>query len=199
MTLHSYFFVSCIKLWNWATDTCTKTKHRVSDAYSHMSHYLQHRYDTWVFLNDHSLPLPISHVSNHAPAKWTYFSHELQRIGMENPLESYKLSWLSARISITDGESTEEFDFDSFMSQFRVKTIPTVVPTLTLILLAWCAETKQWFSANSKVHFHIIDDEGVESTLSLFADNNRLTIRDGKMYIRDYIISPHDPFTFYHA
>jgi hypothetical protein len=153
----------------------------------------------WIFPNDHTLPLPISHVSNHVPAKWTYSSHELQYVGMENPVDSYKLSWLSAKISITDGELEQEFDFDSFMSKFRVKTIPTVVPTLSMLLLTWCAETKQWFSANSKVHFHIIDDEGVESTLSLFADNNRLTIRNGKIYIRDYIVPPHDPFTFYHA
>jgi hypothetical protein len=153
----------------------------------------------WIFPNDHTLPLPASHISNHVPSKWTYTSHELQRVGMENPLESYKFSWLSAKISITDGESEKEFDFDSFMSQFRLKTIPTVVPTLTMIFLTWCAETKQWFSANSKIHFYIIDDEGVESTLSLFADNNRLTIRNGKIYIREYIVPPHDPFTFYHA
>jgi hypothetical protein len=199
MTLRSYIFVSCIKLWNWATDKCIQTKHLVADAYLHASHYLQYRYDTWIFPNDHTLPLPISHVSNHVPFKWMYSSHELQRIGIENPLDYYKLSWLSAKISIADGELEQEFDFDSFMNQFRVKTIPTIVPTLTMIFLTWCAETKQWFSANSKVHFHIIDDEGVESTLSLFADNNRLTIRNGKIYIRDYIVPPHDPFTFYHA
>jgi len=186
-------------LWNWATDKCNQTKHRLVDAYSHLSHYIQYRYDTWVFLNDHTLPLPISHVSNQAPAKWIYSSHELQYIGVETPIQSYKLSWLSATISVVDGEYEQEFEFDSFMAKFRVKTIPTIVPKLTMILLAWCAETKQWFSANSKIHFHIIDDEGNEQTLSLFADNNCLAIRNGKLSIREYVVPPHDPFTFYHA
>ena len=198
MTLRSYIFVSCIKLWNWTTDKYIQTKHRISDMYHDISYYLQHK-NMWIFPNDHTLPLPASHITNHVPSKWAYTSHELQYVGMENPIESYKFSWLSAKISITDGEFEKEFDIDPFMNQFRVKTIPTVVPTLTMIFLTWCAETKQWFSANSKVHFHIIDDEGVESTLSLFVDNNRLTIRDGKIYVRDYIVSPHDPFTCYHA
>lgn len=198
MTLRSYIFVSCVKLWNWAADKYIQTRHRISDVYHDVSYYLQHK-NMWIFPNDHTLPLPVSHITNHVPSKWTYTSHELQRIGMETPLESYKFSWLSAKISITDGELEKEFDLDPFISQFQLKTIPTAVPTLTMIFLTWCAETKQWFSANSKIHFHIIDDEGMESTLSLFVDNNRLTVRNGKIYIRDYIVSPHDPFTFYHA
>lgn len=199
MTLRSYIFVSCIKLWNWATDKCIQTKHRISDVYHNVSYYIQNKHNTWIFPNDHTLPLPASHISNHVPSKWTYTSHELQRVGVETPLESYKFSWLSAKISIADGESEKEFDVDPFMSQILVKTIPTVVPTLTMIFLTWCAETRQWFSANSKIHFHIIDDEGVESTLSLYVDNNRLTVRNGKIYIREYNVPPHDPFTFYHA
>lgn len=199
MTLRSYIFVSCIKLWNWATDKCIQTKHRISDVYHDVSYYIQNKHHTWIFPNDHTLPLPASHISNHVPAKWTYSSHELNYIGMETPIQSYKLSWLSAKISITDEESEKEFDFDSFMAKFRVNTTPTIVPKLTMILLAWCAETKQWFSANSKIHFHIIDDEGNEQTLSLFADNNCLAIRNGKISIREYVVPPHDPFTFYHA
>jgi hypothetical protein len=199
MALRSYIFVSCVKLWNWATDKYAQTKHRISDIYHDVSYYIQNKHNIWIFPNDHTLPLPLSHVSNHVPAKWTYDSHELKYVGMENPIHSYKLSWLSAKVSITDGKSEQVFDFDTFMSHFRVKTIPTVIPTLSIILLAWCAETKQWFSANSNVHFYIIDDEGVETTLSLFADNNRLTIRNGKLSIREYVVSPHDPFTFYHA
>ena len=199
MTLRSYIFLSCIKLWNWATDTCIQTKHRISNMYHDVSYYLQDKHNLWIFPNDHTLPLPASHVSNHVPAKWAYHSHELQYIGMETPIQSYKLSWLSAKISITEGESVHEFDFDPFMSQFRVKTVSTIVPTLTMILLAWCAETKQWFSANSTIQFHIIDDEGNESTLSIFSDNSRLTIRNGKIYIREYVIPTIDPFAFYHA
>jgi len=167
--------------------------------YHDVSYYIQDKHNLWIFPNDHTLPLPASHVSNHVPAKWVYRSHELQYIGMETPIQSCKLSWLSAKISITEGESVHEFDFDPFMSQFRVKTIPTVVPTLTLILLAWCAETKQWFSANSIIQFHIIDDDGNESKLSIFSDNSRLIIRDGKIYVRDYVIPTIDPFAFYHA
>jgi hypothetical protein len=199
MTLRTYIFVSCIKLWNWATDKCIQTKHRISDIYHDVSYYLQDKHNMWIFPNDHTLPLPASHVSNHVPAKWIYNSHELQYVGIENPIQSCKLSWLSAKVSITDGESEQEFDFDAFMSKFRVKTIPTVIPTLAMILLAWCAETKQWFSANSKIHFYIIDHEGNENTLSVFADNNRLTIRDGKLYVREYVIPTIDPFAFYHA
>jgi len=199
MTLRSYIFVSCIKLWNWATDKCIQTKHRISDVYHDVSYYIQNKHHTWIFPNGHTLPLPASHISNQVPAKWTYSSHELNYIGMETPIQSYKLSWLSAKISITDEESEKEFDFDSFMAKFRVNTTPTIVPKLTMILLAWCAETKQWFSANSKIHFHIIDDEGNEQTLSLFADNNCLAIRNGKISIREYVVPPHDPFTFYHA
>lgn len=199
MTLRSYLFVSSMKLWNWATDKCIQAKNRISNVYHDLSYYLQNKHNMWIFPNDHTLPLPASHVSNNVPAKWIYFSNELQYIGVEKHLESCKLSWLSAKISITDGASEQEFDIDPFMNKFRVKTIPTVVPTLTIILLAWCAETKQWFSAHSKIHFHIIDDEGNEHTLSLYVDNNRLEIRNGKLYVREFVIPPHDPFTFYHA
>lgn len=197
----AYFFVTCMNIVNWSSQLYHTTLQTLKNLYQHLTDYIYNRHITWVLPEGHSLPLPLSHINNQVPAKWTYSDNVLHCITSTQP-KPYKLSWLSMKL-VVDGKDTEEYDMDSFLNEFRVMTDDLHPPHLTHLFLAWCAETKHWFSRHSMLHFVIIDDQGQERVLSLKYDNQFLELRDGKVYDivnqKDYYHEMVDPRTCYHG
>lgn len=198
----TYFLVAYMNLMNWVSQLYKNTKESIVNLFQHITDYIYKRHITWVLPEGHTLLLPLSHINNQVPTKWTYSENVLLCIVSEHP-KRYKLSWLSMKL-VVDGKDTEEYEMDTFLQHFRIWTDHEHLPTLSHIFLSWCAETKNWFSNKSMLHFLIVDDEGQERTLSLQYDNHALEIRDGKLY--DNVNRQRyahnemvDPRTFYHG
>ncbi len=198
----SYFLTKSMQLWNWMTDTCQRVHTQLIEAYHYARTYYNGATRTWVFIQGHSLPLPISHIKNKVSPTWVYSDHMLTSI--RQPADNIcKLSWLSAKLTIVNQQSEIEYDIDSFLSAFRLYAHGNVVPTLTYLFLCWCAQTNQWFPSDTIVQFHVIDHNGEEQMLSLGADNYCLIIRDQKVYhqVVKRTKSSHelqDAYTYYH-
>ena len=177
----SYFLTKAMQLWNWATDTYQHIRTQLAEVYHHARVYYCGLTRTWVFIHGHSLPLPISHIKNKVNSTWIYSNHLLT--SAYQPADTTcKLSWLSAKIIVVHKDGETEYDIDSFLSAFRLYAHKNVAPSLTQFFLCWCAQTNQWFPADTIVQFHVIDHQGEEQLLTLGADNYSLVIRDQKIY-----------------
>jgi hypothetical protein len=166
-----------------------------------MKYYYTGDYQTWLIIDNHTLPLSLAHAPYPLDASWKYIesSHTLTYC-KENPTSVCTFSWLSAKLVTIDLGIHEEHDMDPFLEKLQIHT-SNVVPSLHVIFLAWCAHTKHWLAKNGIVQFHIIDHEGNERMLSLQVDSTCLQIRNSKLY--DCILStPTDvnqAYTYYHA
>ena len=198
----SYFFTKAIQLWNWVTDNYHYLYTQMTEGYQYTRSYWNGATSTWLFIQGHSLPLPISHIKNKVRPMWVYSDHMLTSI--RQPANTMcKLSWLSAKITVIDQHGEVEYDIDPFLSTFRLYVHGTTAPTLTYLFLCWCAQTNQWFPSDAIIQFHVIDHQGEEQMLSLGVDNHCLIIRDQKVYhqIAKRIHSSHDlsnAYTYYH-
>lgn len=198
--LRSYFLIKAIQWRNWIVSLYHDTWDYIQNLHAHIHSYFQGDHHTWLFITGHTLPLPLSHISNEINASWKYSDHDLT--SLSQPTDTIaKLSWLSAKICIIDQQQEKEYDIDPFLSSFRLHTHESV-PTLTFLFLSWCAETNQWFRPDCIVQFHVIDHLGQNVMLTLRADNHSLELRDRKIYHQ--IVSRHDydipnAYTFYHA
>ena len=137
----------------------------------------------WLLIDDHSLPLLLSHTTSPIPASWMYdeYTSTLTYCKGE-PTHPCTLSWLSTKMTVVIQDKVTDYDMDPFLEKFRILTEPSVAPPLRTIFLSWCAHTRNWFPPNCIVQFHIIDHEGQERMLSLHVDNTCLEIRDSKLY-----------------
>lgn len=202
MKWSSYFFVTCLSMTNWLSNVYNNVKTSIKHFYQHITDYVYNRHITWVLPEGHTLFLPLSHINNQVPVKWTYSDHVLQCITSSKPV-SYKLGWLSMKLAVN---GSDEYDMDSFLQNFRIITDAQHPPHLNHIFLSWCAETKHWFSHSSMFHFMIVDEEGQERVLSIAHDNKTLRMIDNKIY--DIAGNHHkkndnhenaNPYTFYHG
>jgi hypothetical protein len=200
--IRSYFLTKAMQLWNWATDTYHRTRTQLTEVYHHACVYYRGLTRTWMFIHGHSLPLPISHIKNKVNPTWIYSNHLLT--SMYQPADTTcKLSWLSAKIIIIHKDGETEYDIDSFLSAFRLYTHKNVAPSLTQFFLCWCAQTNQWFPADTIIQFQVIDHQGEEQILTLGADNHCFVIREQKVYhqVAKRINSSHElsnAYEYYH-
>ena len=192
----SYFFTKALSLWNHCTETYQQTIQRMNQLYHYIQSYFNGQHDTWMFIEGHTLPLPLSHIRPPVDATWSYSAHCLTSIS--SPSVAHRLSWLSAKLVVIHPKEEKEMEMDTFLEKFR---LCGPAPPLATLFLCWCAETRFWVRPDCIVQFHIITNEGEEEMLSVRADNNCLYLQDGKIYHRtqkkcDYII-PND-YAYYH-
>ena len=191
-----------MQLWSWVTDTYQRIRTQLTDGYHYARVYYNGLTHTWVFIHGHSLPLPISHIKNKVNPTWIYSNHLLTSV--HQPADTIcKLSWLSAKIIVVHKDGETEYDIDSFLSAFRLYAHSNVAPSLTQLFLCWCAQTNQWFPADTIVQFHVFDHQGEEQILTLGVDNHCFVIRDQKVYhqVAKRIHSSHElsnAYEYYH-
>jgi hypothetical protein len=173
---------------------------KCANYFSFVKQYIYHTYENikqslcnydhslWVFLPGHSLPLPLSVISNPSDY-WKYDTHANQLIHYSTmPLTKYILSLLSAKLLITesvDGK-IKEYDMDPFLETFSVHTVPESPPSMNMIFMAWCAHHKLWFPADCPIYMEYIDHLGNFIKVNL-ADNPIIHIQQHKLYISNKI------------
>lgn len=178
--LRTYFLIKLITLWNmiraWKPHKwCDRIRYLFST-------------EAWILLPGHTLPLALSSVPSSKrytleafPVKWLYQSPFLLRMGETNRT-SYRLSWLSVKLVITDrahdSAESREYDMDPFLEGLIVET-STTFPTLHDLYLLWCASTSTWSSSDVHVQFHIINHLGED--LSLRMDEPHHFVARGSM------------------
>jgi len=156
----------------------------VSNLYSYLKDYYYGYHDIWIFVSGHSVPISLNNFYNISHVSWIYNNgtNTLEQSTENATKQSYKLSWLSAKVLIRpDGEPQEEYDMDDFLHALRIKTTCDFVPTLTHIFNAWCAYKKHWFPTICDVDFYIIDEMGQDRVLELVEHNFCLLIQRDKI------------------
>ena len=170
----SYFFTKALTLWNHCTETYRQSMQSMNRLYQYIQSYRHH--DTWVFIEGHTLPLPLSHIKSPVDASWTYSAHCLTSVS--SPSVAHRLAWLSAKVVIIHPKEEKEMEMDTFLEKFR---LCGPAPPLVTLFLCWCAETRIWVRPDCIVQFHVITSEGEEEMLSIRVDNNSLYLQDGKI------------------
>ena len=168
---------------------------KCANYFSCVTQYMYHRYEhikqslsnydysIWIFLQGHSLPLPLSVISN--PANdWQYDTRTNQLIYPGIMQEKYVLSLLSVKLVIVSlaNNKKKEYDMDPFLETFSVHTDLQSPPTLNMIVMAWCAYHKLWFSANCLMYLEYFDHLGNFINVNL-ATNPMILIQQHKLYI----------------
>jgi hypothetical protein len=166
------FFTSCVEFYH-------NTSRRISNFVSYLIDYYHGHHDTWLFIHGHSNPISLNNFYNINGVSWIFDNETTTLEKTSIPEKShYKLSWLSANIVIhseKEEQDDQEFDMDSFLHSFTMKTIPAESPTLSILFQAWCASTKHWFDPQSHVEFHIIDQMGDDIVLKIGEDTESLS------------------------
>jgi hypothetical protein len=156
----------------------------VVHKYEHIKQCLSnYDYSQWIFLPGHSLPLPLSLISNPVQYDWKYDTQHNQLIHHAAVQEKYVLSVLSAKLHVTYpmGE-TKEYDMDPFLETFCVYTDSQSPPTLQMMVLSWCAHHNIWFPGNCLIYMEYFDYLGNFVNVNL-ANNPTILIEQHKLYI----------------
>jgi hypothetical protein len=153
-----------------------------------MRDYTYGHHDKWAFIYGHTLPQSISNIHNRIHTNWIYdnYDNTLEYITNDNVIYDSKLSWLSAKIKITDShnpEDTNTYEIDDFIEKFTVRATDDTFPSLYIVFLCWCVYTKYWFDHSSIIQFHIIDDMGEEHILTFKEHNFSFVNKRNKLYI----------------
>jgi len=175
----TYCLIQFIRVWNGVREGALYFFYRFSHFYAYLVAYLANTHRQWIFIPGHSLPLTRSSIQNEVGYLWSYSSSE-NALTYKECTTPYSFSWLSAKLVIRSHEHIE-YSLDEFIQTFRLATKPARMPTLTMLFMAWCAYTQQWYATDSSVEFHIIDDGGNEQVLVLPQDNHRLTVIGDKI------------------
>ena len=140
------------------------------------------RHNKWVFIPNHTCPVPLQYIKNDVASEWVYHStkntlksYHLDSKKLSQPNEFYKVDWLSVHLSIDTHNEHYEYDMDNFISTFVICSTDKI-PSLSCFFMSWCAYTKQWFPSNAIVTCHIIDSEGNDRDL-LVHEQNHVDIR----------------------
>lgn len=173
-------FLFWVSLRNWYQ----QASRSVADLYYYLKDYYYGYHDIWLFVSGHSVPITLNKFYNISHVSWIYNNSTttLEKSIHDSNKQSYKLSWLSAKILIQrDDALQEEYDIDDFLSTLQIKTTHDYVPTLSNLFNAWCAYKKHWFQTHCTVEFYIIDDMGQERVLELVDHNFCLLIQHDKI------------------
>lgn len=197
--LYTIFIIKGMSLWNWITDVSTRSTYSISNTYQYIMNYIKGYHHIWFFLLGHTLPLSMLHCPPTIEYDWKYDASTNQLFyHTQQPISSYTLSWLSAKLIIDHG--AKEIDMDSFLETFRIHTDAFHLPTLQTVFMAWSAYNKQWFSTSIPIQFYIIDNAGDDHTISLTSFTNS-TARNHKIYITNrpipFLSDPMEPYPYY--
>ncbi len=180
--------IKLMTLWNYICFIYNNTVTKCKNIYFYLQNYIEGYHDIWLFIPGHTFPLSLSNLDNIIQTDWLYdnFDNTLNICTNKNEEVNCKLSWLSAKIYITDSNNPEikfEYELDDFIEKFSINTISDIPPSLYLIFMSWCIYTKHWFKLNDDVEFHIIDDMGDQIVLNLYDHNTSLFIKRNKLYV----------------
>jgi hypothetical protein len=154
--------------------------------------------DKWFILPGHNFPIAVNHVLNdynpHFRSNlWKYDAYKNQLSYhtslLYDPITYYKLTWLSAKINIVEGDKfVMEYELDDFISNLRIyndnNSDNDSTITLHTILLAWSCKNKIWFSNFAVVSLHIIDNLGEDHIM--LVDKNESIQENLKKYNKSY-------------
>jgi len=193
MSWKTFFIVKSMTLYNYMTELYTTTTEKVKNLYSYLNNYYKGYHDIWLFIPGHTIPLSLNNLNNAVKVNWIYDNYDSSLIfGVNNStnitdydnlkLSSSKLSWLSSKIRIINSKNHVDYDIDTFIQKFRLRTVDNVVPSLYVLFMCWCTYTKNWFKRDDTIEFHIIDSMGEEIVLNLEKHNNSLSIKNNKIY-----------------
>lgn len=180
-------------LYNYMTELYTTTTEKVKNLYSYLNNYYKGYHDIWLFIPGHTIPLSLNNLNNAINVNWIYDNYDSSLIfGVNNStnitdydnlkLASSKLTWLSSKIRVINSKNHVDYDIDTFIQKFRLRTVNNVVPSLYVLFMCWCTYTKNWFKRDDIIEFHIIDTMGEEIVLNLEKHNNSLSIKNNKIY-----------------
>ena len=161
--------------------------------------YIRGYHHIWFLLSGHTLPLSMLHCSPSIDYEWKYDASTNQLYyHTQQPVSSYSLSWLSAKLIIDHG--AKEIDIDSFLETFCVHTDIHHLPTLQIIFIVWSVYHKYWFPVHTPIQFYFIDHAGDEHTISLSSFTNSM-IRNQKLYITvrpiPFLSDPMESYPYY--
>ena len=193
MSWKTFFIVKSLTIYNYITELYSTTTEKIKTLYSYFNNYYKGYHDIWLFIPGHTIPLSLSNLNNAVNVNWIYDNYDSSLIfGANNteeilnyqdlPLTSSKISWLSSKIRIINSKKHVDYDIDTFIQKFRLRTLNNVVPSLYVLFMCWCANTKYWFNRDDTIEFHIIDSMGEEIVLNLEKHNNSLSIKNNKIY-----------------
>lgn len=196
MNWKALFFVKTVSLYNYITDIYSTTTEKLKNLYSYLNNYYKGYNDIWLFIPGHTIPLSLNNLNNAINVNWIYDNYDSSLIfGVNHTMElsnykdlphiSCKLTWLSSKIRVINSKKHVDYDIDTFIQKFRLRTANNVVPSLYILFMCWCTYTKFWFNRDDIVEFHIIDDMGEEIILNLEKHNNSLSIKQNKIYINN--------------
>ena len=181
--------VRLMTLWNLLCNFFNTTADRIINMYDYIKDYIQGNNDVWLFIPNHSLPISLSNVYNLVEANWVYSAFDnilaLNMIKPNDTCMNCKFSWLSCKIKITDSITNKisEYYIDEFLESFKIITKDSIVPSLYIIFMTWCAHKKYWFKADDTVEFEIIDNMGETQVLNIDENNYILRIKHNKIYV----------------
>jgi hypothetical protein len=179
--------IRLMTLWNLLCDFYNNTLNSIIIFYDHFKDYIQGNNDIWLFIPNHSIPIPLSIVNNLVEANWVYYKcNNILNLNMVHKNQiSCKFSWLSTKIKITDSitHKITEYYIDDFLESFIINTKEKYLPSLYIIFMTWCAYNKHWFKADDIVEFEIINDMGDSMVLNIDENNYTLNIRLNKIYV----------------
>jgi hypothetical protein len=186
---NTIFLIKMMTLWNYLCELYINITDKCLDLYYYLKDYYHGHHDIWLFVPGHTFPLSLSSINNMIHINWIYDnSNNSLTIGASDKLEKIrcKFSWLSAKIRIIHAHKQDEaieYDIDDFINKFNINTVESVVPTLYMVFMCWCAYTKHWFRPDDYIEFHVIDDMGEEIVLNLEDHNESLVIKRNKIYV----------------
>lgn len=177
--------VKMLTLWNYISHLYIKTTTLCKNFVSHTADFFYGHHDIWLFMSGHTIPVSLNNITNPISSTWIYDNNVNKlSICVDNDHIKCKLSWLSAKLRISDDDDESvEYNIDNFIENLVVETTDDIVPTLYMIYMCWCIHTKHWFSIDNKVEFHIIDDMGEDIILKIEDHNRCLGIRRNRIYV----------------
>jgi hypothetical protein len=179
--------VKMITLWNILCDFFRATKEEITSFYEYIRDYYYGHHNIWIFIPGHTAPISLNNLHNTTQFNWIYDNNDisLSICASENTdLNTYKFSWLSAKIRIFTSENKGfEYNIDNFIENFQLITFDDIVPSLYMVFMCWCASTKNWFNADNLIEIHIIDNMGDEHILNVEEHNDSLCIKYNKICV----------------
>lgn len=198
VSFKTYILLKSILIWNTLANIYNITIKQSTNIFNYIKDYIYGYNDMWIFVPGHTFPLSLTNLNNLIYVYWMYDNNtsilahnastslNMDAYNLED-YNTYKLSWLSAKIIIKDSDSNkiEEYNIDDFIDTFRVHIRSNNIPTLYTIFMCWCIYTKYWFKLNDMVELYIINDMGDDITININDPKNRLCIKGNMLDINN--------------
>lgn len=189
--MYQNMLMRSLSLYHTCTIYFSYVRQYLFQKYDHIKQWFyNYDYSTWIFLPGHSVPLPASLISNHPTYEWKYDKHNNKLVyNTNNPITSYTLSVLSAKLLIKQHDRVQEYDLDPFLETFHVYTDEEHTPPLKMMIMVWCARNKIWFPATYGMSIEYIDHLGNTLVADLSQDY-MFNIQHNKLYITCPTVPP---------